>query len=193
MDVFAHTLWTNAVFHLKYARQRKMRYLAAFFGVVPDLIGFAPMFVYMVFSGRIFSEQFPFAETNWTFGFAREAYNYTHSLVIFASVFAVVMIIGNLYLYYKRKPLYKFWFFWPMLGWAFHILIDIPTHPDFFNTPFLFPLSDYKVTSGVSWGHPVFMAVNYSLLILAYIAIWYYQRRSAVRAAATIDAKQQSS
>jgi hypothetical protein len=178
MDIFAHTLWTNALFHLKYHQQRKWRYLAAFFGVVPDFIGFTPLFVYLILSGRFFSgERFPFAATNWTFGFAEEAYNYTHSLVIFAVSFLLVLIIGNIWRYYKQGPLYTFWFFWPMLGWALHILIDIPTHPDFYSTPFLFPLSDYKNTHGISWGHPVFMAINYSLLVLTYVGLWYYQRK----------------
>ena len=177
MDVFAHTLWTNALFHLKYRQQRRLRYLAAFFGVVPDLIGFTPLFVYLIFSGRIFSgERFPFQETNWTFGFAEQAYNYTHSIVVFTIVFLLVAIIGMLYKYYKSKK-FSWWIFWPMLGWALHILIDIPTHPDFYNTPFLFPLSDFKNTHGVSWGHPVFMAINYGLLIVAYIGIYIYQKK----------------
>ncbi len=178
MDVFAHTLWTNALFHFKYNNQRRLRYLAAFFGVVPDLIGFAPLFIYLILSGRMFSrERFPFEATNWTFGFAEQAYNFTHSLVIFAATFLLVVAIGNLYRYFKSKPNYKFWFFWPMLGWPLHILIDIPTHPDFYHTPFLFPLSDFRNTQGVSWAHPTFMVINYSLLILAYVAIYIYQKK----------------
>lgn len=183
MDVFAHTLWTNALFHIKYHKQRRLRYIAAFFGVLPDLVGFAPLFLYLIFSGRIFSgEQFPFAETNWTFGFAEQAYNFTHSIVIFALVFGIVLFVGNLYKYLKNRQnpvnaTYKFWFFWPMLGWALHILIDLPTHPDFYHTPILFPLSDFKYTGGVAWSHPTFMATNYALLVAAYIAIYIYQKK----------------
>lgn len=188
MDVFAHTLWTNAVFHLKYRHQRKMRYLAAFFGVVPDLIGFAPLFIYLVASGRFF-DGFPFSgPQNWTFSFAENAYNYTHSLVVFALVFLLVMVIGNIYFYtrkdtpdtkdnFLRLRNGRIWFFWPLLGWLLHILIDIPTHPEFYQTPLFFPLSDIRNSHGVSWAHPVFMAVNYSLLIMAYIGLWYYQRK----------------
>lgn len=178
MDVFAHTLWTNAVFHLKYNQQRKMRYLAAFFGVIPDLIGFAPLFVYLIFSGRFFSgEQFPFHPTNWTFDFAQNAYNYTHSLVIFFIALVLVNFAVNLYKRLKQTGEYKFWFFWPILGWGLHILIDLPTHPDFYHTPFLFPLSEYRYTGGVSWSHPVFMVINYSLLVCAYIAVYIYQKK----------------
>lgn len=178
MDVFAHTLWTNAVFHLKYSQARKMRYLAAFFGVIPDLIGFTPLFIYMIVSGRFFSgEQFPFTPTNWTFGFAEQAYNFTHSAVIFLAAMVIVNLIINLVKYHKQPLTYRFYFFWPILGWLLHILIDIPTHPDFYHTPFLYPLSDYQYTGGVSWAHPTFMAINYGLLICAYIAIYIYQRK----------------
>jgi membrane-bound metal-dependent hydrolase YbcI (DUF457 family) len=178
MDVVAHTLWTNALFHVKYHSERKMRYLAAFFGVAPDLVGFTPLFIYLILSGRMFSgERFPFASTNWTFGFAEQAYNYTHSLVVFAFAFLTVSLIGNLYLYFKNDSRFKFWIFWPMFGWAFHVLLDIPTHPDFYHTPFLFPISSYQYTGGVSWGHPWFMLINYSLMILVYIGLFVYRRR----------------
>lgn len=180
MDVLAHTLWTNAVFHLKYHKQRRMRYLAAFFGVAPDLIGFIPVFVYLTFSGKIFgggTASHLFSGTNWTFGFAAEAYQYTHSLVIFAFSFLIVMAVGNLYLKAKQGPLYRFWFFWPMLGWALHILIDIPSHPDFYNTPFLYPLSNYRYHHGVSWANPTYMLINYSALIMTYVVLYIYQKR----------------
>lgn len=196
MDVFAHTLWTNAVFHYKYHQQRKMRYLAAFFGVIPDLLGFTPLFVYLILSGRFFGEdRFPFADTShWSFGFAEQAYNFTHSLVIFAVGFIIVHFALNFLLSSERRSAWQAklspnrdpskigWIvFWPMLGWALHILIDIPTHPDFYSTPFLFPLSGFKNHYGVSWGHPVFMAINYSMLVLVYFRIYYYQKRKFLK------------
>lgn len=178
MDVLAHTLWTNAVFHAKYSRQRKMRYLAAFFGVVPDLVGFAPLITYLVFTGRFFNA-FPgniTPLTHWTVRFAENAYNYTHSLVIFTIVFVLVAIIGMTYRYFKTKQ-FSWWVFWPLLGWALHILIDIPSHRGFYETPFLFPLSEARFSHGVSWAHPIFMLINYSSLVIAYIGLIIYQRR----------------
>ncbi len=183
MDVFAHTLWTNALFYTKYKNQRRMRYLAAFFGVAPDLIGFTPLFIYMIVSGKIFrGDHFSTILSNhWTARFATEAYNFTHSLVVFAFCFLLVMVIGNLYKRYKNGITQTFswkniWVYWPMLGWALHILIDIPTHPDFYSTPFLYPLSHFENHHGVQWAHPMFMVVNYSLLITVYILIAVYQR-----------------
>ncbi len=179
MDVFAHTLWTNALFHIKYAKQRRLRYLAAFFGVVPDLLGFTPLFIYLLVSGEMFDgERLHFLYgTNWTYGFAQDAYLFTHSFVIFLICLLLVTFIGNLILKSKQGPLYKFWVFWPMLGWGLHILIDIPTHPDFYHTPFLYPLSDFRNEHGVSWAHPTFMIMNYSLLIAVYLGLYFYQRR----------------
>lgn len=183
MDIFAHTLWANALFHLKYAHQRRMRYLAAFFGVVPDFIGFAPLFIYLLFSGNLFEVRGPsFPVYNWTANFAEQAYNFTHSLVIWAAMFGLVLLIGNVVRYLKNKkdplrPLFRFWFFWPLLAWPLHILIDFPTHPDFYNTPIFYPLSGFRFTGGVSWGHPTFMAINYSLLVLVYIGIYLYQKK----------------
>lgn len=184
MDVLAHTLWTNAVFHFKYHKQKKMRYLAAFFGVAPDLIGFAPLFFYLLFTGKAFhGENIHAADHHWTFDFAAQAYNYTHSLVIFGVCFLAVLLIGNIYLRYKRGPLFQGWFFWPMLGWALHILIDIPTHPNFYSTPFLFPISHFENHHGVSWSHPLFMVINYSLLAVVYAGLSYYQRKKYAKKA----------
>lgn len=179
MDVFAHTLWTNAVFHFKYHNNRKMRYLAAFFGVAPDLVGFTPVFIYLVLSGKIFfGERFAYmADSNWTYRFAEQAYNYTHSLVVFSFCFLLVLLIGNLYLRVKRGPLFRGWFFWPMLGWALHILIDIPTHPHFYSTPLLFPISSFENHRGIPWSDPMFMVVNYSLLAIVYIGLFYFQKK----------------
>ncbi len=189
MDVFAHTLWTNALFYTKYKTQRRMRYLAAFFGVAPDLIGFTPLFIYMITSGKIFrGEHFATLISNhWTALFAEEAYKYTHSLVVFAFCFLAVLLIGNTYKYYRNGGTYNFslqniWVFWPMLGWPLHILIDIPTHPDFYSTPFLYPLSHFENHHGVAWAHPVFMVINYSLLVTIYIILSRYQRRERARA-----------
>jgi membrane-bound metal-dependent hydrolase YbcI (DUF457 family) len=185
MDVLAHTLWTNAVFHLKYKNQRRLRYLAAFFGVAPDLVGFAPIFIY-IFYHAIAVGHFTnpmtdaFLSNHWTARFASEAYNYTHSLVIFVATFGLVLIIGNIVKKIQSQENYRFWFFWPMLGWALHILIDIPSHKGFYETPFLFPLSNARFDHGVPWAHPVYMAINYSLLILVYIGLFYFQQQKKV-------------
>jgi hypothetical protein len=159
MDVFAHALWTNAVFYKKYRAEKLQRYIAMAFGVLPDLVVFTPAFLYGIFSGSHFSEG-SFNSALWVFRYAAWGYNYTHSLVIFAAAMIIVIFIR------KGKQ------YWPMWGWALHILIDIPSHKGFYETPFLFPLSGYKFDHGVSWGHPLFMLINYSALALVYL-VWF--------------------
>jgi hypothetical protein len=57
------------------------------------------------------------------------------------------------------------------LAWLGHILVDIPTHSKrFFPTPFLWPISDYKV-DGISWGVRWFMLANYGSLAAAYAIV----------------------
>ena len=165
MDVLAHTLWANAVFHLKYAKERKQRYMAAIFGVLPDLVGFVPVTLYVFLNQLVFDPSTYHTYNHWTFTYATWAYNYTHSLVVFFVALLAVLV-------FRKGKLY-----WPMLGWGLHIVIDFFTHPDFFQTPIFFPLSDYKYYGGVSWAHPTFMAINYGLLLVIYALIFWYRSK----------------
>lgn len=62
---------------------------------------------------------------------------------------------------------------WALLGWAIHIIIDIPTHKtDFYPTPFLWPLSN-KIIEGYAWASRDFMTFNIMALIMAYILLLY--------------------
>jgi hypothetical protein len=170
MDVVAHALWTNAVFYAKYARDRRQRYWAAFFGVMPDFIAFGPVFAVMAWQ-RLFnnitvgSYMAAYAHPSGIYAFAIQAYNYSHSLVVFGIAFVAIWLAR------RGRP------YWPMLGWALHIVIDIFTHPDFFRTPFLYPLSNVRNYHAISWAHPLFMLINYSCIAVVYIIIWRYQRR----------------
>ncbi len=166
MDILAHTLWTNVVFYKKLKLERISRLVAVLFGILPDLVSFAPIFIYRFFSGVEFFELIN--RNIWIVKYANESYNYTHSLVIFAFLALLV--------YFFRKG---HWY-WPMFGWALHILIDIPTHQGFFETPFLFPLSDYQFSHGISWGHPAFMILNYTALAVFYI-FWFLVLRKKPR------------
>jgi hypothetical protein len=68
-----------------------------------------------------------------------------------------------------------------MLGWALHILIDIPSHSlRFFATPFLWPLSGYSV-DGIPWGNRWYMLINYSALVIVYLLLWRTSRRAGAQ------------
>jgi membrane-bound metal-dependent hydrolase YbcI (DUF457 family) len=163
MDVFAHVLWTNAVFYKKYKHNKRERYIAAFFGVLPDLLSFTPVFFFFLVSGFRFTPEALLSSSNWAVRYAQESYNFTHSLVIFAALFLLVTLL-------RKGKVY-----WPMLGWALHIGIDIFTHHNFYETPFLFPLSSFRNNFSISWGQPVFMLLNYASIALVYACILRYR------------------
>lgn len=152
MDIFAHGLWSYAIFHKK-----KYVWLATLFGLLPDFLSFGIIFVMNLVNGN-FKRGPPAINSlpGWLFA----AYNMTHSFVVFFIAFVLI------YAFTKK-------WFWPLTAWGIHILIDIPTHSfRYFPTPFLWPLSDYKF-NGISWATPWFMALNYSSLLVVFIAIAY--------------------
>ena len=155
MDVFAHGLWTYVIYFKK-----RYKLLAAFFGVMPDLVSFGFFFLYNLFlNGLTFGKPNINSIPEYVF----VGYNFTHSLVIFFIIFGVIYYIT------REIP-------WVIGGWLLHILIDVPTHTrEFFPTPFLWPLSGFKI-SAISWGNPYFMIFNYSLLVVVYIYLLVYVR-----------------
>lgn len=162
MDIFAHMAWTNVVFYKKLKQERLQRFLAIFFGVLPDFVSFVPVFIYGIFGGGGFMELV--GSNIWVVKYASESYKYTHSIVIFLAAVLVVFIV--------RKLMHKSALWWPMFGWAVHIFIDIFTHKGFYETPFLFPISPYNFSHGISWAHPTFMIINYLALTLVYF-LWF--------------------
>lgn len=160
MDVFAHWLWTYAIYF-----KNKYRFLAAFLGVMPDLLAFGPLFLYSIFSNNLtISKPDISAIPDYVF----VGYNFTHSIVIF------LIIVGVFYYITRDIP-------WVAGGWLLHILIDIPTHTsNFFPTPFLWPLSDFTV-SVISWSNMIFMIINYSLLVIVYTYLLMFVRKKKNR------------
>ena len=159
MDTFAHGLWSNIVFHRLSWRQRAW---AIFFGMAPDIFSFGPHVAYLLATRAFrFHSDPP--------DYAVFLYKYAHSLIIFGTVLAVVALVR-----YWRGSASIFWL--PLFGWAFHICIDILTHTkDFFPTPFLYPMFDVKL-SGIDWTDSTFMVVNYTLILMAYIQLWWRMR-----------------
>lgn len=172
MDVFAHALWTHAI-HRGVTKAKNIKlnkkaiWTVIFFGLAPDLFSFGFHFTQRIFSwlfqkGEFFMSGPPDPSTIPAYIY--NSYNYTHSLVLFLAVFAVVWAL-------RGRP------YWLMYGWGLHILIDMFSHStSFFPTPFLFPIADVKI-NGWSWGDSTFMAINYSLLVITYIGLYLYSKR----------------
>ena len=158
MDIFAHFLWTYAV----YFRNKRYRLLAAFFGVFPDLLAFGPHFILSLIGlGNHFSKQSLSSIPEYVF----IGYNISHSLIIF------LIVIGIIYFITRKVPIY-------LGGWLLHILIDIPSHSElFFPTPFLWPISNFHF-NGVSWANEKFMIINYTTLAIVYIFLFIHNKKS---------------
>jgi len=181
MDVFAHGLWSGAIFKAinkkLEGRGRKTLNMkwAVFWGIFPDLFAFAIPFVWLAYgliTGGLHSSDIPRpaavepAVRNhlWAFNLASSLYDIGHSLIVFAVIFLIVRFV------LRRAP-------WELLAWPIHVLIDIPTHSyRFYPTPLFWPVSHWKFTHGFSWADTWFLALNYSAIIIVYLIL--YLRRS---------------
>jgi hypothetical protein len=177
MDIFAHTLWTNAVArgaNVVAEKENKKFHVhvgwTAFFGVFPDLFAFTIPFVIRFYNSIIGQSSFfnffshPHIEggniSGTDFNLAHNLYQYSHSLVVWAIVFCIVWA-------FYRRPRYE------LFGWALHILIDIPSHAlSFYPTPFLFPVSSYHFPYGIQWSSYWYMVINYGALLMVWGSIF---------------------
>jgi hypothetical protein len=75
---------------------------------------------------------------------------------------------------------------WVVAAWGLHVLIDIPTHSlKLFPTPFLWPLSSFKI-NGANWGQPAILGTDALLLLVAY-SVWFFLRRRSNAVAAEAE------
>lgn len=160
MDVLSHGLWGGAIVASK---GKRFFWLGFLFGILPDIISFLPHFFDMTFGdGWHPLGKRPPLESIPQITFA--LYNVTHSLIIFSAAFLATWA-------FLKKP------FLPTLAWGLHILLDIPTHStSFFPTPFLWPISDFKI-DGISWSHPLIYFTNLGLLFLIYMYLLFLRPR----------------
>lgn len=186
MDVFSHGLWAGVAYKatdkIKAPHKEKKRNFFAFvfWGIMPDLVSFGLLFFW--FALIVVSNGFDFSvlphhtraieatEPPALMGFhpifylTSLLYSASHSVVLFFAVFGLVFFLV------KKTP-------WTMLGWLFHILIDIPTHSyEFYPTPVFWPVSGWKFY-GISWGTPWFLILNWSAIILVYLFFWQKKSR----------------
>ena len=181
MDVLAHALWSAWPFRLANLKRKRTGkkgfnlWFAAFWGVFPDFFAFTIPILWIIFGLLTGSFSFaniptpdsmePIANHHWAFQLANVMYSVSHSLIIFALIFLSISLIF-------RKPL------WVMLTWLMHIIVDIPSHSyKFYPTPIFWPFSDWKF-DGISWTNGWFMIINYSMILIAYAAIFYYEKKS---------------
>ncbi|MBI2096855.1 MAG: hypothetical protein HYT40_01725 [Candidatus Sungbacteria bacterium] len=170
MDIFAHALWSGAIYN------KKRVWWAVFFGIAPDLFSFGVFIVAHVLTSGFTPIAFDHGDVprpELVPQYVHALYNVSHSLIVWAVLFA----IG--WFYFQRLP-------WEFTAWGLHILIDIPTHSTaFFPTPFLWPLPQPFFVNGVSWATPWFMLINYGAIAVVYGALyWQHARKKKVSSAA---------
>lgn len=166
MDIFSHGLYGGALVGRK---SRKSFWVAFFFGVAPDLFSFG-IFTASVTLGLASGPDWGAGRPDVSLipSYVSSLYDATHSLIVFALAFFTVWAI-------RGKAMME------MLGWLFHILLDIFTHSDaFFPTPFLWPISSYHF-NGMMWGDPLIFIPNVLILSALYGYWWYSHRKSQHR------------
>lgn len=161
MDFISHALWGGITIGRK---SRKFFLSAMGISLLPDLLteGLFAM-LYLAGIGDM---------PGWDAGhpdiidypiWAQYLYSGTHSLILFVPVFLILW--G-----WAGKPV------WLAGAWGLHILIDIPTHTlELFPTPFLWPLSDFKV-DGIPWDQPTVIIIDMVLLLSVY-SVWLIRSR----------------
>ena len=156
MDIFAHGAWSYILFH-----KSKKPWLAVLFGLLPDLVSFAPYFIYRLFTGIQIGGRPDLTKVPaWVF----TNYGFGHSL------FTIALLLLVIYMFNKKIPIYVW-------AWPIAILVDIPTHSrEFLPTPFLWPISNWRFP-GISWGTPWFMVLNWSLIIGFLLTIWILRKK----------------
>lgn len=154
MDTISHALWGKGLFGY-----RKYKWLALFFGAIPDLASFGIYFLYNLIvnpttmkMGKPELSEIP----SWVFSL----YNFTHSLIIAILFIFIAYIL-------KRD------FCVSMLAWPFHIILDFFTHSiEYFPTPILWPISNYRF-DGIPWSNQYIMIGN----IVCIFLVFNYRRR----------------
>ena len=162
MDFISHGLWGAITFGRK---NRRSFWTALIFGMAPDVFSFGAFII----SALLGIQKLPPLEPpdpSLIPAYVSNLYNISHSLIIFLAIFILVWAI-------RKKPL------WESSAWGLHILFDIPTHVHgIFPTPFLWPISDYKI-SGIPWTAPIIFIPNAALLIALYFYFFVYRKRHA--------------
>lgn len=156
MDVIAHGLWGG----ISFGRASKKLFLLAFlFGVLPDIIPFAVIFI-----TRFLPAGFVFVPAVEIPAYVYFLYNITHSLIISSLVLLIALLI------WRSRA-------WLLAAWPLHIIFDVLSHDlSFFPTPYLWPLSTTYV-AGTPWINPSVFIANWLVLMFLY-AVFFLTKKN---------------
>jgi hypothetical protein len=139
---------------------------AAAFAAFPDLLSIGVAFAEMAVRGESISfHSLP--------SYVFTLYRYTHSLITAG--------LGVLLLRWVARPVVL-----PALAWPLHILMDSVLHDDGrWQTPMLFPFSDWHVPGINWWQHPEVVLLYWAALPLVWIAIRLWRRQAVASGSLT--------
>lgn len=173
MDIVAHSLWAALACRWRGHRQQVTRAENAWtiaLAAAPDLVQLAPIVAAAALTRdgwRAMSAYFqalPHFEPVLPV-LVETVMHHLHCTMHSAIVACVVTML-------IWKWIGRFW--WPLVGWWSHIVIDVFTHSaDFYPSPVLYPLTQNGF-DGLAWNTPWFLWLNYAAIAL----VWTWQTRS---------------
>ncbi len=133
---------------------------AFLFGIFPDFFSFTLLFIWGMITLGVAHPPHDISRTEPIIILTNFLYSLSHSIIIFAIIFMLILIITKKY-------------YFEMLGWLLHILADVPTHStSFYPTPLLYPINGFAF-NGIPWFSFWFVLINY--LILGILGIYVYR------------------
>ena len=176
MDIVAHGLWMGvAVVAVRRRRtiSRPDAIAAVGLAVLPDVAQLVPLVAYALSGEQGWSVLLDYATALPGFEphlppllalLTHHLHCLFHSAVVAGGVSVALLLIGK-----------SFWF--PLLGWWSHIVIDVFTHSaEFYPVPVLYPFTQ-RGFDGLAWNTPGFQIANYTALALATVALWLTRPR----------------
>ena len=134
-------------------------WLAALFGVLPDVVSMGLPFLLFRLTGA-HGNFFRDLDAN-----ILVCYRYMHSLIVALAVSGLLVLVW--------KPLRV-----PSLAWPLHVLMDSVTHgAGKFQTPLFYPVSTWGLHGIRWWLHPGVMLTYWSLLPCIWLCLWTWRRR----------------
>lgn len=172
MDIIAHGLWTALVCRWQGRRRPMKRATTAWtvgLAMAPDSVQLSPI----VMAALVTSD-------GWA---AMQAYFLAlpHYQPVLPPLVETAMhhlhctmhsaIVAGAVTWLVWKWTGRFW--WPLVGWWLHIVIDVFTHSDdFYPSPVLYPFTQ-EGFDGLAWNTPWFLWLNYG----AMACVWLWQVR----------------
>ncbi|MDO8469519.1 MAG: hypothetical protein Q7S84_00675 [bacterium] len=166
MDLLSHALWGATI-----VRKRHLVWWAALFGALPDLVGSAPGFLYLLFARGIL-----WGTDTWQLmpAWTHDAYHLSHSLLGIAVVAVTLACVGKWHARTTDTVRSGGWLIL-ILPFSFHIVLDLFTHVTDPLARLLFPFVAWDAAHviGVNWWESGWIiATNIATLILMNAFLW---------------------